>query len=183
MGSDTSSPGARRLHATPAATSALPSTAARRRAPPQAPLLLELGVEPAVAAATSQATISSSATAAIVYLSNGAAPGDYAAVMALLGVLGTLAGQLGINALVRRTGRSSLLVFVLTGMLVVATCAAVAVAGMALAPVAADPSLLFVSRAAQLCDGRGRKTRLGYSLAFPPAALPLPWLLNPASSL
>lgn len=93
-----------------------------------APLMLELGVNPAISAASTQVTLLiSSSTSAIVYAVNGAVPWDYGIVLIIIGFLATLLGQSLVSWLVRRLGRPSILVITLAVMFSAATFAAAAV--------------------------------------------------------
>lgn len=119
---------------------------------PQSPMLLELGVYPQTAAASSQAaTVLSTSTAAIVYAVSGEVPADYGLSMALIGMFGTLLGQTIIGHIVRRTGRVSLLVFILAFLFVLALGAGVAMVALAVARIVAVPPTLLATRAEQLC--------------------------------
>lgn len=71
--------------------------------------------------------------------------------MTLIGLSATLTGQILITWLVKRTGRSSLLVFTLALLFVLAFGAGVSVVGLALAAVVKDPSLLWATRKAHMC--------------------------------
>lgn len=115
-------------------------------------MLLELGVHPQTSAASSQAAILiSTATAAVVYLVNGSVPQDYGITIILIGLFATLLGQTAITHLVRRTGRNSLLVFILAFLFVAALVLCVAAVGLAVARIVADASLLMATRKYAVC--------------------------------
>jgi uncharacterized membrane protein YfcA len=122
----------------------------------QAPLLLELGVQPAVSAASSQAAmLMSSATSTVVYLVNEAVPRDYGITMATIGFTGTLFGQIVCNYVVQRTGRSSILVFILAVLFVMASGAAVVVISNAVTAIVHNPAKLTMTHAHDMCSMRG----------------------------
>jgi uncharacterized membrane protein YfcA len=115
-------------------------------------MLLELGVHPATAAASSQAAmLVSSCTSSVVYLVNHAVPPDYGISMAIIGLSATLLGQTAISYVIRHTGRSSVLVFILALLFVFALGAGVALVGIAVAGIVADPSHLVATRQSFLC--------------------------------
>lgn len=92
------------------------------------PLLLELGVLPAVAAATSAlAKLTSSVSGSAEYFILGALPLDRAVWYAGVCAVATLLGQLAVNALVRRLRSSAAIVFAVAAVLVTATGALLAV--------------------------------------------------------
>lgn len=122
----------------------------------QAPLLLELGVQPAVSAASSQsAMLMSSCTSTVVYLVNQAMPKDYGIAMALIGFCGTLFGQAVFNYAVQRTGRSSILVFILAALFVLATAAGIIVVSNAVTAIVHTPAKLTMTHALDICSMRG----------------------------
>lgn len=115
-------------------------------------MLLELGVNPATAAASSQvALLISACSATVVYLIGNAVPKDYGISIAVIGLVGTFFGQTVINYIVHRTGRSSLLVFILTAMFILALGAGAAVLALAVAAIVREPSLLTATKADQVC--------------------------------
>lgn len=115
-------------------------------------MFLELGVNPATSAASSQsAMLISTCASCLVYLTVGAASKDFVVSMAMLGLLGTFFGQTAINYIVRRTGRPSLLVFVLTVMFILALGAVTAVVALAVMEIVRNPSLLGATRADLVC--------------------------------
>jgi uncharacterized membrane protein YfcA len=63
-------------------------------------------------------TVLSTSTAAIVYAVSGEVPLDYGLTLAVIGLVATLLGQTVIGHVVRRTGRVSLLVFILAFLFV-----------------------------------------------------------------
>jgi len=93
----------------------------------------------------------STCTSSIIYLVNGAVPQDYGIAMAILGFTGTLTGQTLICYIVKRTGRSSVLVFTLALLFVLAVGAGLAVIGMAIAQIVADPSRLTATKQDHMC--------------------------------
>jgi uncharacterized membrane protein YfcA len=115
-------------------------------------MLLELGVHPSTAAASSQAAmLVGSCTSSVVYLVNHAVPQDYGISMAIIGLSATLLGQTVISYVIKHTGRSSLLVFILAFMFVLALGAGVALVGIAIAGIVAEPSRLVATRQSYLC--------------------------------
>lgn len=118
-------------------------------------MLLELGVHPSVAAASSQAATQAGMFAAsVVYLVNRAVPPDYGLIMVIISFAGALHGQLVINYLIGRTNRPSIVVMTLAGLFILALGTATAVAAMALADVIKHPEKLTRTNAANLCRGR-----------------------------
>merc|ERR1712013_538018 len=76
------------------------------------PLLIELGVIPTVAAATSaMAVMITSSSAMLQFLLLGFLRVDYTLFFMLVGVVGTFVGQTGVNWAVKRYGRVSLVIF------------------------------------------------------------------------
>lgn len=115
-------------------------------------MLLELGVHPQTSAASSQAAILiSAATAAVTYLVNGSVPQDYGITIVLIGLSATLLGQTAITYVVRRTGRNSLLVFILAFLFVAALGLCVGAVGLSVAKIVADPALLMATRKSAVC--------------------------------
>eukprot|EP00884_Botryococcus_braunii_P020092 jgi/Botrbrau1/6767/Bobra.0057s0003.1 len=75
------------------------------------PLMLEMGVLPDVAAATSATMICfTAASACVIYLSFGGIPYDYAGAVFAIGVLATLAGQVSTHWLVSHLNRRSIII-------------------------------------------------------------------------
>jgi uncharacterized membrane protein YfcA len=115
-------------------------------------MLLELGVHPSVAGASSQAaTQIGTFAASVTYLVNRAVPPDYGLAMAAIGLGGALHGQLVINYLIGHTNRPSIVVLTLAALFIVALCTATAVAAMVIADVVQHPYLLTLTNAARLC--------------------------------
>ncbi|KAG2441792.1 hypothetical protein HXX76_003404 [Chlamydomonas incerta] len=82
------------------------------------PLLLHLGVHPQVTAATSGAMVLfSSSTALLQFAIAGQLNAQYAAVFAAASVVASLAGTLVVAGLVRRSGRPSIVVLALAGVM------------------------------------------------------------------
>ena len=76
------------------------------------PLMLELGVLPPVAGATTACMILlTSTTAATTFLTFGLVQFDYAKRLFVVGILATAVGQLGMGHLIKKTGRSSYVAF------------------------------------------------------------------------
>ncbi len=74
--------------------------------------MLEMGVLPDVAAATSATMIlMTSSSACLVYFTFGTLQYDYAAVLATVGFLTTFLGQLVVYKLIKLLGRRSIIVF------------------------------------------------------------------------
>jgi len=85
------------------------------------PLLLELGVKPRVAAATSALTVlvtSSSATLQFCLLSM--ISYDYMLFFMAVGVIGTFIGQTAVNYSIKKYGRPSVIVFVVSAVIGIA---------------------------------------------------------------
>lgn len=88
----------------------------------QGPLMLELGVHPAVASATSATLILyTSAVATVSYYLRGQLVVDYAIGMAIVGIIFTAVGQVGSQKLVEVTGRQSIIVFLIATIIIVST--------------------------------------------------------------
>lgn len=114
--------------------------------------MLELGVHPGVSAASAQAAmVLSSSAASVVYLLSGALPFDYTVALAIVGAVATLFGQLGINYIVRRTGRCSIVVSLLAALFVVAIAAAVSVLIINVVNVVRHPYLLTAANRDAVC--------------------------------
>ncbi|CAG9467364.1 unnamed protein product [Pedinophyceae sp. YPF-701] len=100
------------------------------------PLMLEMGVLPDVAAATSATMIFfTSASATLVYAGFGVVQLDYALLLFLVGVVATFFGQIAMGQVVDAVGRRSLIVFCMfafmgVSALVVGVRAAVMLAGL-----------------------------------------------------
>ncbi|WIA12168.1 hypothetical protein OEZ85_012240 [Tetradesmus obliquus] len=89
------------------------------------PLMLELGVCPEVAAATSATMIAFTAgSAAVVYVNFGGVVHDYALALLAVGFVITLLGQLVTIRLVKALGRRSVIIFMMGGLMVLASGAA-----------------------------------------------------------
>jgi uncharacterized membrane protein YfcA len=87
--------------------------------------MLELGVCPEVAAATSATMIMFTAgSAAVVYINFGGVLTDYALALLVLGFSVTLLGQLMTTRVVKALGRRSVIIFMMSTLMVVASCAA-----------------------------------------------------------
>ncbi|KAA6416576.1 MAG: hypothetical protein FRX49_13449, partial [Trebouxia sp. A1-2] len=86
------------------------------------PLMLEMGVLPDVAAATSATMILfTSASASLVYLSFGGISADYAVALLLLGFVVTLAGQGSTYWLMSRLQRRSVVIIAMASLMLLAT--------------------------------------------------------------
>lgn len=86
------------------------------------PLMLEMGVLPDVAAATSATMILfTSASASLVYLSFGGISADYAVALLLLGFVVTLAGQGSTYWLMSRLQRRSIVIIAMASLMLVAS--------------------------------------------------------------
>lgn len=86
------------------------------------PLMLEMGVLPDVAAATSATMILfTSASASLVYLSFGGISADYAVALLLLGFVVTLAGQGSTYWLMSRLQRRSIVIIAMASLMLLAT--------------------------------------------------------------
>lgn len=84
----------------------------------------------------------SNSTSAILYAVSGVIPWEYGVPLVIIGFLATFVGQLFVAWLVKRSGRSSLLVMVSALMLILAFTAALIVVAIEIAAVARDPSKL-----------------------------------------
>jgi len=88
----------------------------------------------------------SSSTSAIVYAVNDSIPWDYGAVLIIIGFLSTLLGQWLVSWLVRRLGRSSVLVIILAVMFAASTAAAMVVVITTAVDLAKHPAKLTASK-------------------------------------
>lgn len=89
----------------------------------QGPLMLEMGVHPQVVAATSASLILyTSATATISFWLFGMLQEDYAIMFFIIGFLATWGGQLSAQKITDLTGRQSLIIFLIAGIIVLSTC-------------------------------------------------------------
>merc|ERR1712146_636621 len=76
------------------------------------PLMLEMGVHPQVASATSACMILyTTSTATVSFMLFGFMQMDYAVFLFCVGIFSTYIGQKAINRMIKRTGRSSYVVF------------------------------------------------------------------------
>lgn len=98
----------------------------------------------------------SACTSSIVYLVNDAVPMDWGTAFALIGFTATLLGQTVIITITKRTGRCSLLVFILAFLFVLAFGAGVAVIGLSVVNMVKDPSLVTYIRKDDMCIKRKR---------------------------
>ena len=90
----------------------------------KAPLMLALGVHPAVAAATSATMILfTTLTATTCFVVFGMLVWDYGVVCFLIGFAATWIGQSIMNALLRRTGKTSYIAFCITGVVLISALA------------------------------------------------------------
>jgi len=86
------------------------------------PLMVEMGVLPEVSAATAAFMIAFTASSATVtYASFGNVAWDFAGVLVVLGLVFTSIGQYIVNGYVARTGRSSVIVFIIATIVGVST--------------------------------------------------------------
>lgn len=86
----------------------------------KAPLLLALGVHPAVASATSATMILfTTFTATTSFVAFGMLVWDYGLVCLVIGFLATFLGQVVMNSLIQRTGKSSYIAFCIAGVVIV----------------------------------------------------------------
>ena len=93
------------------------------------PLMLEMGMIPAVSSATaSYMIIYTSATAALSYAIAGQVEPTYAVALFIVGFLSTLIGQAVLNALLKRVRKQSVIVF-LIGVIIAISAFAMAVVG------------------------------------------------------
>eukprot|EP00658_Telonema_sp_P-2_P055689 TRINITY_DN44256_c0_g2_i2.p1 TRINITY_DN44256_c0_g2~~TRINITY_DN44256_c0_g2_i2.p1 ORF type:complete len:555 (+),score=127.73 TRINITY_DN44256_c0_g2_i2:96-1667(+) len=88
----------------------------------QGPVMLEMGVLPEVAAATTAFLILFTAgSAAFSYAMFGMILWDFAAVLIPVGMMATLGGQLAVNWVIKTVRRSSYIIFIIAGVLGVST--------------------------------------------------------------
>ena len=93
----------------------------------KAPLLLALGVHPAVASATSASMILfTTFTATTSFVVYGTLVWDYGPVCVLIGFCATLVGQLVMNSLLKRTGKMSYIAFCIAGIISISAVAVAA---------------------------------------------------------
>uniref|UniRef100_A0A383WPS0 Membrane transporter protein n=1 Tax=Tetradesmus obliquus TaxID=3088 RepID=A0A383WPS0_TETOB len=112
------------------------------------PLMLELGVHPAVSVASSQITmLIGNSTSAIVYAVAGAIPWDYGATLITIGFISALLGQIIVSWLVRKLGRSSLIVIVLSCMFTLALGASMTVVVTTMIDISRHPAKLTAHKA------------------------------------
>ena len=110
----------------------------------KAPLMLELGVCPEVAAATSATMIAFTAgSACVVYIHFGGLIWSYACVLLVVAFVVTLLGQITTAALVRVLGRRSVIVFAMVLLMGMATGIAVYQAGVNWAKVVREPGKMW----------------------------------------
>mmetsp|Transcript_17941 Transcript_17941/g.57756 ORF Transcript_17941/g.57756 Transcript_17941/m.57756 type:complete len:250 (+) Transcript_17941:3-752(+) len=94
------------------------------------PLMLEMGMLPAVSSATASFMILfTSATAALNFALFGALDPQYAGVLFCAGLAGTCAGQLGLDWLLRRLGASQSLIVLLIAVVIGLSAAMMGVVG------------------------------------------------------
>lgn len=118
----------------------------------KSPLMLELGVCPQVAAATSSTMIAFTAgSACVVYLNFGGLDSSVAVPLLALGFLATLVGQLGTSYLVKALGRKSVIIFVMTALMFLSTLAAFYQAGVNVEWVAAHMDQIW--QGGSICGG------------------------------
>ncbi|WIA22636.1 hypothetical protein OEZ86_009614 [Tetradesmus obliquus] len=112
------------------------------------PLMLELGVHPAVSVASSQITmLIGNSTSAIVYAVAGAIPWDYGVTLITIGFISALLGQIIVSWLVRKLGRSSLIVIVLSCMFTLALGASLTVVVTTMIDISKHPAKLTAHKA------------------------------------
>jgi ABC-type uncharacterized transport system YnjBCD permease subunit len=86
------------------------------------PLMLEMGVHPQVASATSACMILyTTSTATVSFWIFGLLQADYAGVLFLIGVVATWVGQTLVNQYIKRSGRNSMVVFSI-GIVIFLSC-------------------------------------------------------------
>lgn len=86
------------------------------------PLMIEMGVIPEVSAATAAFMIFFTASSATVtYASFGTVAWDFAGVLFCLGVLCTAVGQYAVNSYIAKTGRASIIVYIIAGIVGLST--------------------------------------------------------------
>jgi len=87
------------------------------------PLLMGLKVHPQVAAATSSLMVVFSSSAALIgFAVDGRVNGAYAGVYSAAAIIASLAGVVVVNEKVKRSGRTSIVVFMLATIMVLGFC-------------------------------------------------------------
>lgn len=95
------------------------------------PVMNSMGLDPQVAASTSSSMIfATTASSLIQYIMFGLLPLDYLLVLVIISACAALVGQFFLGVLVRRTGRTYYLTFIMAVIMVISfimTCSQVAV--------------------------------------------------------
>jgi uncharacterized membrane protein YfcA len=98
------------------------------------PLMLVMGIYPRVSTATTATMIVlTSSSVAILYITSGLVPWEYALTFFCTCFTGALVGKTKIDAYVKRTGKASLLIFLLATIIALATLGALVIALLRLA--------------------------------------------------
>lgn len=93
------------------------------------PLMLVMGIYPRVSTATTATMIVlTSSSVAILYITSGLVPWQYAITFFFTCFIGALVGKTKIDAYVKKTGRQSVLIFLLATIIALATCGAFGIA-------------------------------------------------------
>merc|ERR1711904_118131 len=93
------------------------------------PLMLVMGIYPRVSTATTATMIVlTSSSVAILYITSGLVPWQYAVTFFCTCFTGALIGKTYIDAYVKRTGKGSVLIFLLATIIALATLGAVVIA-------------------------------------------------------
>ena len=93
------------------------------------PLMLVMGIYPRVSTATTATMIVlTSSSVAILYVTSGLVPWQYAITFFSTCFVGAITGKTVIDGYVKRTGKSSILIFMLATIIALATCGALVIA-------------------------------------------------------
>ena len=86
------------------------------------PTMLSMGLRPQITSATTATTLFMlSTTASLIFVSSGAAPVEYSAVLCFVTCCGALGGKIVISNYVKRTNRTSAIVFILGVIIILST--------------------------------------------------------------
>lgn len=92
------------------------------------PLMIIMGIHPRVSSATTATMIAlTSSSIAVIYVTSGIVPWSYAVFYFLVCLVGAIVGKRKIDGYVKRTGRASLLVFILAAIIAFATVGCVVI--------------------------------------------------------
>merc|ERR1711937_79461 len=98
--------------------------------------MLVMGIYPQVSTATTATMIVlTSSSVAILYITSGLIPWEYAVTFFCTCFTGALIGKTYIDGVVKKTGKASILIFLLATIIAFATCGAVVIALLRLSKV------------------------------------------------